>query len=457
MSRPSNSWLRPVLTAFALASTLAITACGGGSGAPNNPYEPQPTPPGPLTVVPAEAIAYAGTPLTLSISGGTPPYTAFSANPTALPVPQSVSGGTLTVVANNVAANQGAAITIRDSGGQSALVDVEVRPATLLSNSITVTGNPFCAPSGGTLCSGQNGTASVLVTGPGGAGLAGRQIRFDVVQGNFTLVSTNPGQPNVSTLTVVSDSAGFAVVTIQAPVDALTQVATIRATDLTSGNQVTSNFTIVAFKDGSSDISVSPGSVTIPGLPASPPRCASGVPVTYYVYGGTPPYRVSVNLPTIVSIVGSPILASGGGFTATTNGCVDGAVFTITDSSNRFTNATLSSVLGPDSGTGGGGGGGGSSDCSSFSPPNANCPTITPAALSLTACTGAGSTANATLAGGTPPFTVSAPTGVTATIVGNTLTVTRVTGTTVTSPLLVTVNAGSFFTNVTVNITPSAC
>jgi hypothetical protein len=456
MSRPLTDWLRPVLTLLALAGTLALTACGGGSGAPNNPYQPGPVTPGPLTVVPSEAIVYSGTAIVLSIGGGTPPYQAFSANPSALPVTQGVSGSTLTLVANAVASNQAAAITIRDSGGQTALAAIEVRPSTLLPNAVTVTGNTFCTPSGGTLCSGQNGTASVQVTAPAGGGLPGRQVRFDVVQGDFAMVSTNPGQPLVNTLTVVSDQNGFAVVTVQAPVGALTQIATIRATDVTTGQQVTSNFTIVAFKDGSADLSVSPGAVTIPGLPASPPICATGVPVTYYVYGGTPPYRVAVNLPTLVSISGSPIQQSGGGFTASTSGCVD-AVFTITDASGRFTNATISSVLGPDSSSGGGGGGGGGSDCSSFSPPNPACPTISPAALDLTACTGAGSTANATISGGTPPFTTSAPTGVTATIVGNTLTVSRVTGTTVTSPLIVRVNAGSYFRDVTINITPAAC
>jgi hypothetical protein len=442
---------------LAAAGVLALTACGGGSGAPNNPYAPGPSIPGPLTVIPAEAIAYPGTPLILSISGGTPPYQAFSANPAVLPVPQNVSGNTLVLAANNVDTPQNANITIRDAAGQTATAEITVRPALLLPTSVTVTGNPSCSGSGGTLCSGQNGTASVLVTGPGSGGLAGRQVRFDVVQGDFALTSTNPGQPLVSTLMVVSDQNGFAVVTLQVPSTALTQVATIRATDVASGNMINSNFTIVAFKDGSAVLSVSPTAVTVAGLPASPPRCAVNVPVTYYVYGGTPPYTVAANMPTLVTITGVPINQSGGGFTALPNNCVD-EIFTITDASGRFINATLSSTLGPDSGGGGGGGGGGTGGaCSSFSPPNPACPTITPAALNLTACTGTGSSASATLSGGTPPFTTSAPTGVTASIVGNTLTVTRVVGTTVTSPLIVRVNAGSLFQDVTVNITPAAC
>ena len=59
-------------------------------------------------VVPAEAVAYAGTPLILSISGGTPPYQAFSANPAVLPVPTNVTGNTLTLLAANVDTAQSA-------------------------------------------------------------------------------------------------------------------------------------------------------------------------------------------------------------------------------------------------------------------------------------------------------------------------------------------------------------
>ena len=54
---------------------------------------------------------FAGTPLILSISGGTPPYQAFSANPAALPVAQNVNGNTIALLANNVEAAQSANIT----------------------------------------------------------------------------------------------------------------------------------------------------------------------------------------------------------------------------------------------------------------------------------------------------------------------------------------------------------
>ena len=95
------------------------------------------------------------------------------------------------------------------------------------------------------LCSGATGTASVTAKGVAGAPLAGRQIRFDVVYGPFAIQSTSPATPLVQTLTVVTDTNGAARVGLQADVNATTQPAQIRATDLTTGQQVTGNFTVV--------------------------------------------------------------------------------------------------------------------------------------------------------------------------------------------------------------------
>jgi hypothetical protein len=65
-------WLRSFTGLFAVAGVLGLSACGGGSGAPNNPFTP------PLTVFPGAAVTYSGVPTTLTISGGTGPYRAFS-------------------------------------------------------------------------------------------------------------------------------------------------------------------------------------------------------------------------------------------------------------------------------------------------------------------------------------------------------------------------------------------
>ena len=173
---------------------------------------------------------------------------------------------------------------------------------------------------------------------------------------------------------------------------------------------------------------------------------------TYYVFGGTPPYTVAASLPTFVTITGSPIAASGGGFTARATACVDPETFTITDASGRFINATLSSILGPAETTGGGG-----NNCS-FSPPAPGCPTVNPAAVTLTACTGAGSSATVNVTSTTAPV-VAATSGLSAPLSGSsspyTVTITRTSGAAL-QPATVTVSAGSLSQTVSVTLTGAA-
>jgi hypothetical protein len=445
-----TAWLRPLLTLAALAGVLSLAACGGGNGSPSQVINGGTATP--LTITPSTATTYSGNAFTFTVTGGTPPYTILSSDQAVLPVVGTLDGSVLVVVPGLVGADTTVTLTVRDTRGLSTSAAVIVKPALLLPNSISITGNPACSSSGGTLCSGQNGTASVLVTGPAGAPLAGRQVRFDVVQGDFSFV--NPaGQQLVSSLTVTSDQNGFAVVKLQVPTSATTQIATIRATDVTSGNAISSNFTIVAFNNGAAVLSVSPTAVSVPGTPHDPPQCAIGIPVTYYVFGGTPPYTVAANLPTLVSITGAPVANSGGGFTVRANACAD-EVLTITDASGRFITASFASVLGPAATTGGGTGGTG---CS-FSP-TTGCPIVTPSSVTLASC---GAMVNPTITGGTPPYTTSSPSGITAIAPGSsnpvTLTITRTSdgGTVPASPATVTVSSGSLATSVTVTLTGAA-
>ena len=124
-------------------------------------------------------------------------------------------------------------LTIQDAASTTASATVQVVPAPLLPTGITVTANPnpACAVADNTLCSGATGTALVKVTGAGGTGISGRAVRFDVVQGNFSIVSTNPAQPLVSTLTTTTDVNGNARVVLSVPADTPTQTGVVRATD----------------------------------------------------------------------------------------------------------------------------------------------------------------------------------------------------------------------------------
>ena len=235
-------WLRLALALFALGGLLALGGCGGGSGAPNNPYQPPPPVPGPLSILPPIVTAFSNTPVTLTISGGAAPFFVVSSNPTVLPVAQAPSGNTIVLLPGTVVADTAVTITVQDAIGQKATSTITVKAAPIFG---TLTVKPSGTACGINICSGQLGTATVTVTGPGGVPIQGRQVRFDVVDGDFAIQSNNPGAPLVPTLTVVSDSNGVATVFIQANLGAPSQPATIRATELTTGNQVTGQFTIV--------------------------------------------------------------------------------------------------------------------------------------------------------------------------------------------------------------------
>jgi hypothetical protein len=342
-NRLNAHWLQLALATVALGALAILGGCGGGSGAPNNPFAPPPTTPGPLAILPAAPTVFANTPTTLTITGGVPPYFVVSANTAVLPLGSSTSNGTIVLLPANVLADTAVVITAQDSAGTRASATVTVKPAPIF-NTLTIT--PASAACGtNTICSGQTATAKVTVTGVGGVGLPNRQVRFDVVTGAFAIQSNDPANPLVSTLTVVSDQFGVAQVIIQATAGAPTQPALLRATELTTGNQQTAQFTIVQTINGSTVLSVVPSTATITGPNTT--TCSTGIRVDYFIYGGTPPYRVTASFPTAVTIVNPIVLASGQAFTAITNGaCVDPLTFSILDATGLQTTATLTNTPG---------------------------------------------------------------------------------------------------------------
>jgi len=340
-----SAWLRPLLTLVALAGVLSLAACGGGNGAPNNPFQGGA---GPLTITPGVATTYSGNPFVFAVTGGNQPYTILTSDQAALPVVGTLNGNTLVVTPGNVGADTNAVLTVRDASGATTSALVTVRPALLLPASITITGNPNCAASGADLCSGQDGTASVTVTGPAGAPLAGRQVRFDVAQGTYSISST--GGPLVQSLTVATDQNGVATVRLLVPTTAATQIALIRATDVEGGSTVVGQFTIAQFVNGQSILSVVPaGKTTFTGPNSS--ECNTGGRASFFIFGGTPPYTVTSNFPSAIAIAGSPVLASGGSFTiTTTNGiCFTNLTLIVTDATGRSTlssGPTVDNVVG---------------------------------------------------------------------------------------------------------------
>ena len=342
-NRINARWLRFISALLAFATLAVLGGCGGGSGAPNNPFKPPPPVPGPLSILPSSATVFSNTPATLTITGGVPPFFVVSSNTAILPVGASVTNGTIVLLPANVLADTAVLITAQDSAGTKATATVTVRPAPIF-NSLTIT--PASAACGAnSICSGGTATAKVTVTGAGGVGIPNRQVKFDVVSGAFAIQSNDPAHPFVTTLTVVSDQFGVAQVIIQATAGVPTQPALLRATELTTGNQQTAQFTIVQTINGSAVLSVVPSDVTFIG--ADTTQCTNNFRADYFIFGGTPPYQVHATIAGVI-LANVPVLVAGGFFTAITNPppCVDPEVFSIVDAAGLQTTATLHNLVG---------------------------------------------------------------------------------------------------------------
>jgi hypothetical protein len=430
--------LRAIITPQA-ATPVLITIRDAGGNVVTATLTITPLTPVPLVVLPSTATVYANQPVTLTILGGAGPYQAFSSNGSVLPVTRNVVGDQVVLAPANVDADTTVTITIVDSTNASVTATITVKPAPLL-NTLTVSPTPATPGTGcGTaVCAGQTASATVTVKNAAGAGVQGRAVRFEVVQGNYQFITSGPGLPETlaNSITVTTDQAGVAVVRLRADVNAPTQVALIRATELTSGNVLNATFVIAQFTDGAGTLTAIPTTWTVTGPDSS--NCAANTPVTYYIFGGTPPYRIQSTLPGFANIVPSVVQTNGGGFTAILTGTVcapsPGAQITITDATGRTIAVSLINGFGTGN-------------------PQTNFRSISFVPGNVTTPLGCGQSiieqvvgGEIVLADGTitqPTFVVSTlGPNVTATISGRTITITRTATGSATSPAIIYVSNG---------------
>jgi hypothetical protein len=203
-NRHFAGWARSLAALVALAGLIGLTGCGGGSGSPNNVFSN----PGVLSITPNPLTAYSGTPATVTIQGGHGPFTIVSSDQSALPTPIFSSGNTLTLLPNSVTAATPVTLTIRDSFGDTAQTVVTVNPAPFL-NSLKLKADAYtssCPDSGGSanpiddssvtfICAGQTGSVAVRLASVVGGNLAGRLVRFDIVQGPSSSLPSFPVRP----------------------------------------------------------------------------------------------------------------------------------------------------------------------------------------------------------------------------------------------------------------------
>ena len=397
-------WARTLAGLVALAGLIGLSGCGGGSGAPDNVFNS----PGNLAIQPTALTAYSGTPATVTVSGGTPPYTVVWSDQSALPV-QSNGGDTFTVFPNAVATATSVTLTARDAQGTSVSSAVTVNPSTLI-NSLKLKADGYSStcpnPTGSAnptdevvstfICSGQTGSVAISLASPVG-GVVGRLVRFDIVQGAFQIFTELPGQTPTFALsyTVPTDASGTAVARIRAIPGASQQTAIVQATDVITGAFVRGTFVIVSTNNANAaDLVVVPTTVTFTGPDTQ--TCSTGVSSTFYVFGGQPPYTVVQAFPQALLLSTSVIPVSGGGFTVTTTGACPftNDALVITDAAGHTVTATANSAFG------------------TLPPPPVTTPipiTVTPSTIPALACA--------------IPFTVLVSGGGSITTTGNTQTV----------------------------------
>ena len=160
---------------------------------------------------------------------------AFSSNPAILPVAQSVNGATVVLLANNVAAeydsrHHGAG---RDRSDRD--LDDHRQPRADLQYADHHSSRHDVRHQHGVF--GRHGDRSGAGHRPGWRGHSESRGQIRCRDGRLSCILTNnPAQPQVATLTVVSDANGNAQVILQASVNAPTQPAMLRATEITTGN-----------------------------------------------------------------------------------------------------------------------------------------------------------------------------------------------------------------------------
>lgn len=396
------------------ASALLVASCGGGGVASSN------TVGGSLQVLPGIATVFPDTPVEFTISGGRAPYDVFSSNASVIPAPGRAVSGKFTAIPKLVQTGTEVTLTVRDGAGATSSTVLTVQPA-VINNQVSFT---VLAPTGtgcGTNAVCAGGDAQVVITASqNGLVLQNRAIRFDVFSGPYQFVTPGTGVL-VNSLTINTDERGEAVARLRVTVSAPTQVATLQSTDVTSGLIRRFNFNVIQQTSGTGILTTLPsGNTTFTG-PKGAAGQQGGCPVgsvDYYIYGGTPPYSVASPLPGLLTVSPSVVTTNGGSFTATIFGC--GATqMIVTDATNRT--VETSQVIGERGEAG-------------DAPPATTAPTVSPAALTFTACaqsgtvsvTGTGTyTATVSTPGGTPGIAITPSSG----NLPATITVTRPAGT----------------------------
>ena len=297
-----------------LALTLALAGCGGSKSTPAAATTT-------LSAGPTTFSAFGNTVNTVTITGGTGPYTVRSSDANTIAVPTQVTGPTIPITPKNVLANTVVTLTVTDSAAATSIVTVTVVPATITTPLIAVTpaAGSVCARennaavSAATLCAGEMASASVFLKDANGAILANRDVRFEVLTFGGSLAPKPDSSVFARISTVTTDATGKATVALKADVEATSEAAFLRATDVVSTHRVDTWFTVLKQTSGVSDLSIVPATG---GFTAYYTNECPLIRREYGVNGGKPPYAVTLPAAnTLVLNNGTADAAPGAGVT----------------------------------------------------------------------------------------------------------------------------------------------
>jgi hypothetical protein len=421
--------------AFALGASLFLAACGGG-GAQTNQNG------GNITIDPPEATFFAGIPGTISITGGRPPYTVSSSDPTVLPVPLILNGHSFDVIPNNPGTID-SGLKPEDLPIQTVIISASdsIRTVTQIAKIHVahnfLTGYTISFPSStcaaAVACSGSE-TVIQFDTVTNGLLYGNRPFRVEMVRGDCRFVDPIGSQNLVISVNTASDHTGKVQVVIRCPSGIPSQVELIRLVDVATGASTQFAF-VVSGDSATQGMSAIPAAFDFKGPDSA--TCGTGF-ADFLVFGGQPPYNAVSSDPNISVTATSS--SQPGRFTVTaSNGsvCSDTTII-VTDSRLGRTTVTVKTEVGS-------------------GPPPKPPMSVSPSTLTI----GCGQSASVSAVGGGGTYSASSSDpNITATVVGSTVTITRggnppaIGATTVNST--VTVTDGSSTQTVTVT-NPTTC
>jgi VCBS repeat-containing protein len=299
------------------------------------------------------------------------------------------------------------------------------------------TGNTTCAA--GVICAGGETTLFFDSTFNGNL-RAGHQFRIERVRGPFQFVDPLNTNNQVDVVVVTADHEGKFTTVIRVANGIPAQVAILKITDLETGAYVFRTFTIAT---ATGTLTAIPSTITLTG--SNDQTCGAGS-VDVLVFDGQAPYRMLCPDPR-VQVANEVSDSQPGRFTVNVGGasagnCLTGVLCVITDSNNRRVTVTVNTVVGP----------------APTPPPPLD---VAPSSVDLTC----GASASVTVVGGTGLYSAnSTHPRVVATVAGNTVTITRLTGDTAATPPpphattgTVTITDGSSIASVDLTTVPIFC